>query len=94
MDVKQAVAQAKEYVRDLFAEEKPANVGLEEVEFDDRDGEWRITIGFTRPWNKPQFRNKMSELLEPSQFDRSYKVVCISDKTGAVKSLKNHEVEH
>ena len=35
MDVKEAVGTAKKYVDDLFANESIANVGLEEVAFDD-----------------------------------------------------------
>ena len=63
MDVKEAVAKAKSYIEDLFAEELPEDIGLEEVEFDKGDREWAITIGFKRPWNRP--RNKVAELARP-----------------------------
>ena len=29
-------------------------VGLEEVEFDDESDQWLITIGFSRPWDRPE----------------------------------------
>lgn len=93
MEVKEAVAKAKSYVKDLFAEENPANLGLEEVEYSDADREWRITIGFTRPWDKPKF--SFSGIMRPpDQGQRSYKVVRISDDTGDIRSLKNHEIVH
>jgi hypothetical protein len=36
VDVKEAVKLAKEHVLELFDDEKLTNLGLEEVEFDDR----------------------------------------------------------
>ena len=54
MDVKEAVAYAKRYVLELFADENVTNIGLEEVEFDDRVNEWCVTIGFSRPWDEPR----------------------------------------
>ena len=93
MDVKQAVKKAKAYVADLFADEKPANLGLEEVEFEESHGEWLITIGFSRPWEKP--KNKFADLAIDRPFEaRTYKVVSISDSTGDVKSVKNYETRH
>jgi hypothetical protein len=53
MDVKEAVAGAKKYVGELFAQEGLINIGLEEVEFDEPTKEWHITIGFSRPCNSP-----------------------------------------
>jgi len=92
MDVKQAVSKAKTYVLDLFAEETPANVALEEVEFNNNTSEWLITVGFNRPWDNPNsFLDEDSVLYEPR---RSYKVVRISDTTGSVLSVKNHETAH
>ena len=52
MDVKQAVAAAKDYVADMFESEKITNIGLEEVEYDEFEKLWQITIGFSRPWDQ------------------------------------------
>jgi hypothetical protein len=49
MDVKEAVATAKKYVGELFTQEGITNLGLEEIEFDEQAGEWRVTVGFSRP---------------------------------------------
>ena len=55
MDVKQAVAAAKSYIGELFASEDITELGLEEVSLDESSGEWRVTVGFARPWEKEAF---------------------------------------
>ena len=92
MDVKQAVIQAKTYVKDLFEEEKPANIALEEVEYNNQASEWLITVGFNRPWDRPN--NLIAEAAGLNEPRRSYKVVRISDETGEVMSMKNFETAH
>jgi hypothetical protein len=89
MEVKQAVAIAKNYVGEIFAGESLTNVGLEEVEFDEMRGAWEITVGFSRPWDA-----KLPWVSPALQADksRSYKVVRISDSDGRVLSIKNREV--
>ena len=85
MDVKQAVVIAKQHIAELFAEEEILNMGLEEVELDE-EGFWRITIGFSRPWN----RNVGSVLS--GENSRSYKIVVLSDKGGDVLSVKDWNI--
>ena len=46
MDVKEAVATAKKYVTEVFEGEDLADMGLEEVVFDDEADIWKVTIGF------------------------------------------------
>lgn len=87
MDVKDAVAAAKRYVADLFAQEGVSNLGLEEVEFDEQAGEWRVTIGFSRPWDSVTGWAALT--TAPVNPRRAYKVVRISDATGAALSVKN-----
>jgi hypothetical protein len=88
MDVKEAVAAAKQFIAELFAEEKISRLGLEEVEFDEQEGEWRVTVGFTRAWDAPAALLSITQQLNPP---RSYKVVRISDSTGTALSVKNRE---
>ena len=87
MDVKEAVGIAKRYVTDLFADEGIAYVGLEEVLFDERSEDWRVTIGFTPHWNQS---SALGAALSGGQRDhhrRAYKVVRIRDSDGRVISL-------
>ena len=91
MDVKEAVQTAKKYVAELFTGETIANVGLEEVVFDDTSNNWEVTIGFSRPWDYKN-PNPMSPILtgltnQPAT--RSYKLVCINNDDGQVLSLKD-----
>ena len=83
MDVKEASRRAKKYVIDVYRDENIANVGLEEAEFDELSDDWKITIGFSRPWNT---KNPVTTVLGRSRPERSYKVVRIDDD-GHVKSL-------
>lgn len=53
MDVKEVVESAKHYIMDIYQEEKITNVGLEEVDFDEKNNVWFVTIGFSRPWDEP-----------------------------------------
>lgn len=90
MEVKEAVRVAKEYVGDLFSEEPIEDVGLEEVDFDDASNEWRVTVGFSRPWSgKAQMGNGFMAALAPRPTGRAYKVVRIDDEQGRVTSLKD-----
>jgi inactivated superfamily I helicase len=93
MDVKQAVAFAKQHILDLFADESLSNMGLEEVEFDNQAGEWRVTVGFSRPWDEAP-RNALSTLAGTSPMRRTYKVVRIADGSSHVLSVKEREAAH
>lgn len=86
MDVREAVEVAKDYVTGVYTGEDIANLGLEEVEFDDRSSMWSVTLGFSRPWDR---RVSLLQLTEQKASARSYKVVRIADDTGEVKSLKD-----
>jgi uncharacterized protein YdeI (YjbR/CyaY-like superfamily) len=90
MDVKEAIAAAKKYVSEIYADEQVTNLGLEEVEHVLAAGNWVITLAFSRPWNTP--RTRAQEVLENlgavSTLKRSYKVITIADD-GTVLSMKN-----
>jgi hypothetical protein len=86
MDVKEAARTALDYVADLFEQENIMDLGLEEVE-QDQTGAWRVTVGFSRPWDYPKGN---LAVLGGGQRARSYKVVRIVDDK--VLSVKNREV--
>lgn len=90
MNVKEAVTKAKDYLAELYQDEKISNVGLEEVSLDDKTKTWFITIGFSRPWDEP--RNPFAAIAsQASILKRSYKVVRIDDVSGAILSVKNRD---
>ena len=85
MDVKEAVRTAKVYIADLYTDEEIVNLGLEEVVFEEQPDTWKVTIGFSRPWD--QKGPLVAALVDRSPTARSYKVLRIHDSSGQVKSL-------
>lgn len=85
MDVQQAVKLAKDWVLDVMKDEDPINLGLEEVEFDDPSQVWKITLGFSRPWNST--KNALSSLTGDAALRRAYRTVLVDDKNGRVKGM-------
>ena len=84
MEVKEAVRLAKEYVADLFEDEQIENVGLEEVVFDEALDSWRVTIGFSRPWDR---KGPLATALAERGAGRSYEMVRIGDGSHEVQSV-------
>ena len=84
MDAKTAVDLAKQHIADLFSRENVSNLGLEEVDYDDAREQWRITVGFSRPWDNSAVGTMIGGLR------RTYKVVTL-DKDGKAISVKNRE---
>jgi hypothetical protein len=85
MDVKEAVRAAKEWILDVMSDEHPTNLGLEEVEFDDTQGLWKITLGFSRPWNSN--RNALSSFTGEAIQKRAYRTIIVEDFTGRIKGM-------
>lgn len=92
MVASEAVQAAKDYILELFKDEKIARVGLEELEFRAEDAMWEVTIGFQRPW-QAEPSDILPRVLRPPppKTDRTYKTVCIRDD-GTVVSLKHRDV--
>ena len=86
MDVKEAARTAKDYIADLFADERITNVGLEEIEKETNQRFWSVTVGFSRPWDN---RGSVSTIIGQTGLRRSYKLLRIDDETGAVHSVKD-----
>ncbi len=84
LDVKEAVRMAREYVCDLYLQEEVMDIGLEEVVFDDTSNVWKITMGFSRPWDR---RFTPTGAFRDAGKGRSYKVLRINDENGCVESL-------
>lgn len=89
MDVREAIATAKTYVQELFAEEKISNIGLEELVYEEDLDRWKVTVGFTRPWDEP--RNVYDAIRQATIPARSYKIVTIANEGGKVLSLTNRD---
>lgn len=91
MEMKEAVRIAKSFVAEMLASENVADIGLEEI---DRAGKnWRVTIGFSRPWDdRPGAMAAITGQYRPK---RAYRVITVDEKTGGVLSMKDwKEREH
>ncbi len=90
MNVKEAVRAANKYITELFADEEVQDLGLEEVVFDETANAWKITIGFSRPWE----RRSLAANLGGGQDwkNRSFKVVEINDHTGAIVGMTHRSL--
>jgi hypothetical protein len=51
IEVKQAAKIANDYLNDLFSESPPQGTLLEEVELEEDEGVWLITLSFIDPTN-------------------------------------------
>ena len=83
MDVKEATNKARTYVTEVFAEEEISQLGLEEVMYDHKADQWRITMGFARPWDQQHTMAVKMGLKTP----RAYKVVHIQNDDGSIIGL-------
>lgn len=85
MDVKEAVGIAKTHIADVFADEEIEDVGLEEAIRDVHEpagaSVWKITIGFTRPWNR---KLDTATMMRWQHRARAYKTVEIDARSGAI----------
>ena len=90
LDVKGAVRAAKDHVADVFADEDIRHLGLEEVEHDDVSRQWRVTLGFSRPWNIVQ--DPASTLAGDISRRRTCKIVVLRD-SGKVVAVRHRETE-
>lgn len=92
MKARDAIGIAKRYLSEVFDEENILNLGLEEIEYDEAQKTWNVTLGFSRPWN--QQRNVLSALVqdEHSSLRRDYRVVRVRESDGEVTSIKLREM--
>jgi len=92
MNVKEAVKIAIAYVAELFEGEDLSNIGLEEATYDQTQELWKVTVGFSRPWDYP--KPGIVAGLQPVSPKREYKVVYINPESKEVISVKIREVQN
>ncbi|SFI95391.1 hypothetical protein [Methylobacterium brachiatum] len=90
MDVKQAIAKARDHLRAVFSDEPISDPRLEEVEFDKRDDAWLITFGLLRPGDENAAHWVAFTGVSP--LTRTYKVVRIPNDATELPSIKIREL--
>ena len=98
IDLREAAMSAAGYFADLYADQKYSDILLEEVEYDEDDNVWHITLGDSPPRTIfEDVKDPLSPLSRPSSFstkDRKYKIFRIAAETGKVLSMKIRTLEH
>jgi hypothetical protein len=82
MDLKEAVAVARQCIEDLFAADSPRDIRLDGFLYDDHLMVWSFTIGFA-------LSNDARNALTSSRRARSYKVVRVSEADKIVLSVRD-----
>jgi len=90
LDASEAVRHAKRWVASIYSDEHIANLGLEEVRWN--DGNWEITIGFDRFPSADELGLPTIGFLAKSRSRRDYKVIVMSGEDNAVLEMRNREV--
>jgi len=93
MEVREAIQTAKQTVAQLFEPEGATNIGLEELEFDEDSDTWDVTIGFSRPWDRPNI-GAIAEAMGTARpaFRRTYKIVSLAKNDGKLVAIRNRNV--
>lgn len=89
LPAKSVINIAKSSVLEYFSDEELTNVGLEEIEYSENEGVWKVTIGFSRPWNYTKSPILQIQGTSPT---REYKLVRIN-KNGETISIINREAQ-
>jgi len=79
---KEAIRIAKEYIADVFSDERISQLGLEELKHN--QGGWDVTLGFKRVWSVEDSSPPMRLFTTPSK--RVYKTIQI-DEDGSITGL-------
>ncbi|MBT9556527.1 MAG: hypothetical protein IV100_10880 [Myxococcales bacterium] len=87
VQLKDAVTAALRFVSDVFSEESPQNLRLEEVELAKGGHEWRVTVGFDRQVERRGPTAAVLQTLQGPQFERVYKVVRVDAGSGEPKAI-------
>ena len=80
LDIKQAVARAKEHAIEVFGDDKIADLLLEEVDYADGPPTWKVTVSFIRP-------EQSQGSLASFRLLRTFKVVHLDALTGDLQRV-------
>jgi hypothetical protein len=85
--VKQAVASAMDFVRDMYEGQSLLDLLLEEVEMAQADDQWLVTIGFSLA------KEESASIISPAtrKLARHYKVIAVDALSGHPLSMKIRE---
>jgi len=85
IDVKDSIKKAKNFIIDMYSDEKISQLMLEEVDISDDKKFWLITLGFNI---KKPIINLMDTISGNQEKIRVYKIIKIDSLSGDVISMK------
>ena len=93
VDVKQAVAKAMDYLKDMYQIDRFKDVLLEEVDLSEDNKFWNVTIGFTRRQESTSGGPMATLIGQSTEFKREFKVFQIDAESGALRSMRSRKGE-
>ncbi|MFC2996819.1 hypothetical protein ACFODO_16450 [Acinetobacter sichuanensis] len=87
MEAKDSIRLAKASLLDMFEDEKPLDVRLEEIELDDSD-KWLVTLSYYKEPTGQSTTGLMAIASALNSASRDYKVITIDKNSGKVESIK------
>lgn len=92
VSVKEAVAAAIAYVKELYEGVSLRDLLLEEIEYSNASDKWLVTIGFSLPETKEVSSSVIFPSKTSRELSRRYKTVIIDAISGAPDSMKIRNV--
>ena len=86
--VKEAVAAAIAYVKELYEGVSLRDLLLEEIEYSNASDKWLVTIGFSLPETKEVSSSVIFPSKTSRELSRRYKTVIIDAFSGTPDSMK------
>lgn len=86
ISVKDAVVTAKKAIAELYHDDPPKSLALEEIELITKEGKkvWEVTLGFYRARSVIARANHLASIFEPQSEmeNRTYKIIEIDAESG------------
>lgn len=89
VNIKEAVARAFQFVKDMYEDSKIENVLLEEVTMPENSSSfWDVTLSFMQPCPPKD----ITDVFAPKEYMRTYKIIRINTNTGEVISMRDRNL--
>jgi hypothetical protein len=93
VNVKQAVARAMDYLKDMYQIDQFKDVMLEEVDLSEDNKYWNVTVGFTRRQETTSGGPMATLIGQSEEFKREYRVFQIDAESGDLRSMRSRKGE-
>ena len=88
IDVREAIAKAREYIKHIYEGERLNRLMLEGVELSDDEKYWIITFGFDVPPARQLYNDLGIETPLTQDYERTYRDILVNAITGEVVLMR------